>query len=207
MRYLLSAAFAVACAASASSAMAAGSQIGILECRGASQQFIVGSITNLQCLFRPTFGGRPQAYDAQIRRAGLDIGFNQSTVLAWSVFAPNTPAPGILSGTYVGPSANATLRRRCWRQRPVGRLQQDRRAPAGQRAGTDRVRRGRRHLGDGDARAPAAARQAPPSSPALIGIQRGECSCAAVPNARWRFSFYGRPTVCRAFFIGHRPGT
>jgi hypothetical protein len=109
MRYLLSAAFAVACAASASSAMAAGSQIGILECRGASQQFIIGSVTTLQCLFRPTFGGRPQAYDAQIHRAGLDIGFNQSTVLAWSVFAPNSSAPGILSGTYIGPSANATF--------------------------------------------------------------------------------------------------
>ena len=109
MRYLLSAAFAVACAASASSAMAAGSQIGILECRGASQQFIIGSVTTLQCLFRPTFGGRPQAYDAQIHRAGLDIGFNQSTVLAWSVFAPNSSAPGILSGIYIGPSANATF--------------------------------------------------------------------------------------------------
>ena len=109
MRYLLSAAFAVACAASATPAMAAASQVGVLECRGASQQFIVGSVTNLQCLFRPTFGGRPQAYDARIHRAGLDIGFNQSTVLAWSVFAPNTRAPGILSGTYVGPSANATL--------------------------------------------------------------------------------------------------
>ena len=53
----------------------------MLECRGASQQFIVGSITNMQCLFRPSAGGRPQAYDAQIRRVGLDIGFNQSTVL------------------------------------------------------------------------------------------------------------------------------
>jgi len=109
MRYLLSAAFAAAFVASATSAMAERAEVGMLECRGASQQFIVGSVTNMQCLFRPSAGGRPQPYDAQIRRVGLDIGWNQSTVLAWSVFAPNRPGPGALSGTYVGPSANATL--------------------------------------------------------------------------------------------------
>jgi hypothetical protein len=110
MRYLLSAAFAVACVASATSAVAVErAEVGMLECRGASQQFIVGSITNMQCLFRPSAGGRPQPYDAQIRRVGLDIGFNQSTVLVWSVLAPNRPGPGALSGTYVGPSANATI--------------------------------------------------------------------------------------------------
>jgi hypothetical protein len=110
MRYSLSAAIAVALVTSATSVLAAErAEVGMLECRGASQQFIVGSITNMQCLFRPSNGGRPQPYDAQIRRVGLDIGFNQSTVLAWSVFAPNRPGPGALSGTYVGPSANATL--------------------------------------------------------------------------------------------------
>jgi len=108
MRYGLSAAVAVALMASASSAMA-DTQIGLLECRGASQQFIVGSVTNMQCLFRPTYGGRPQPYDAQIRRFGVDLGFNQSTHLAWSVFAPHPPGPGGLGGTYVGPSANATV--------------------------------------------------------------------------------------------------
>jgi hypothetical protein len=110
MRYLLGAAVAAALVTSATSAMAYdASEVGLLECRGASQQFIVGSVTNLQCLFRPSAGGPPQAYDAQIRRFGLDIGFNQSTVLGWSVFAPNTPVPGALNGTYVGGSANATV--------------------------------------------------------------------------------------------------
>jgi uncharacterized protein DUF992 len=108
MRYRLGAAFAVAFAASATPALA-NVEVGLLECRGASQQFIVGSITTLQCLFRPSAGGPPQAYDAQIRRVGVDIGFNSSTVLAWSVAAPNMPGPGALSGTYVGPSANATV--------------------------------------------------------------------------------------------------
>jgi hypothetical protein len=108
MRYRLGAAFAVAFAASVTPALA-NVEVGLLECRGASQQFIVGSITTLQCVFRPSAGGPPQAYDAQIRRVGVDIGFNSSTALAWSVFAPNSPGPGALSGTYVGPSANATV--------------------------------------------------------------------------------------------------
>jgi hypothetical protein len=108
MRYRLGAAFAVALAASATPALA-NVEVGLLECRGASQQFIVGSITNLQCVFRPSAGGPPQAYDAQIRRVGLDIGFNSTTTIAWSVFAPNSPGPSALSGTYIGPSANATV--------------------------------------------------------------------------------------------------
>jgi Protein of unknown function (DUF992) len=108
MRYHLGVAFAAAFAASTTPALAA-VEVGLLECRGASQQFIVGSVTTLQCLFRPSAGGPPQAYDAQIRRFGVDIGFNSSTVIAWSVLAPNHPGPGALSGTYVGPSANATV--------------------------------------------------------------------------------------------------
>jgi hypothetical protein len=107
MRYHLGAAFAIA-VASVTPAMA-NVEVGQLECRGVSQQFVVGSVTNLQCLFRPSSGDRPQPYDAQIRRFGLDIGINQSTVLLWSVFAPNPPGPNALSGTYVGPSANVTV--------------------------------------------------------------------------------------------------
>ena len=108
MRYRLAAAFAVAFVASVTPAMAS-VEVGQLECRGVSQQYVVASVTNLQCLFRPSSGARPQPYDAQIRRVGLDIGINQSTVLFWSVFASNHPAPSALSGTYVGASANATL--------------------------------------------------------------------------------------------------
>jgi hypothetical protein len=110
MRYRVGAAFAVAFVASVMPAKADSVQVGHLECRGASQQFIVGSVTNLQCLFRSSYGARPQPYVAQIRRFGLDIGINQSTVLGWSVFAPtHRLAPGGLGGLYVGGSANATL--------------------------------------------------------------------------------------------------
>lgn len=109
MRYRLGAACAVAFVAAITPAMAA-VEVGQLECRGVSQQFVVGSVTNLQCLFRPSSGLRPMPYDAQIRRVGLDIGINQSTVLNWSVFAPtHRLSAGDLSGTYVGASANATV--------------------------------------------------------------------------------------------------
>ena len=53
MRFHLGAAFAIAVGASATPAMAASVEVGQLECRGVSQQFVVGSVTNLQCLFRP----------------------------------------------------------------------------------------------------------------------------------------------------------
>jgi hypothetical protein len=111
MRRVVGFAFAAAFVASVSPALAAESvEAGILECRGVSQQYIVASITNMQCLFRPNAGRRPEPYTAVIRRGGLDIGFNQSTVLAWAVFSPTTrPGPGSLSGVYVGGSANATL--------------------------------------------------------------------------------------------------
>ena len=108
MRYHLGAAFAVAFAASVTPAMAA-VEVGQLDCRGSSQQFVLGSITNLQCVFRPSSGARPQPYVAQIKRFGLDIGINQSTAIVWSVFAPSNVPPGSLSGTYVGASANATV--------------------------------------------------------------------------------------------------
>ena len=108
MRYHLGAAFAVAFAASVTPAMAA-VEVGQLDCRGSSQQFVLGSVTNLQCMFRPSSGARPQAYVAQIKRFGLDIGYNQSTAIVWSVFAPSNVPPGSLSGTYVGASANATV--------------------------------------------------------------------------------------------------
>ena len=109
MRYRLAAAFALAFVASVTPAMAS-VEVGQLECRGVSQQYVVASVTNLQCLFRPSSGARPQPYDAQIRRVGLDIGVNQSTIINWSVFAPTHHlSRGDLSGTYVGASANASL--------------------------------------------------------------------------------------------------
>ena len=87
MRCLAGVTFAVVFAASVSPATADYVQTGILECRGISQQYVITSLTNLQCVFR-SHTGASHGYVASIRRVGLDIGVNQSTVLAWAVYAP-----------------------------------------------------------------------------------------------------------------------
>jgi len=83
---------------------------GILECRGGSSAgFVVGSVSELGCLFRPSVGHH-QHYVASISRIGVDIGVTDRTVLAWAVFAPTREVgPGDLSGRYAGVSAGAAL--------------------------------------------------------------------------------------------------
>ncbi len=110
MRVFVGLAFAAALAASSSQAVAQNSvEAGYLECRGQSQTFVVGSVTKLECLFRPSFG-RPQAYYGNLRRAGLDIGWNDSTVLHWQVYAPtNRLGAAALAGSYGGGAASVTV--------------------------------------------------------------------------------------------------
>lgn len=85
-------------------------QAGVLECRsGGTIGFIVGSVTELSCLYRPDFGPR-QAYRATITRAGVDIGATAITALTWAVFAPTVQIGlGDLSGNYGGVTAGATV--------------------------------------------------------------------------------------------------
>ena len=85
-------------------------QAGVLECRsGGTIGFIIGSVTELSCLYRPDFGPR-QVYRATINRAGVDIGATAVTSLAWAVFAPTQQLGlGDLSGNYGGVSAGATV--------------------------------------------------------------------------------------------------
>src|SRR5215203_1601465 len=86
-----------------------GIEIGVLECRGVATNYVVSSLTNMNCVYRSA-SGRSEGYTARIQRYGLDIGVNQSTALAWAVFAPTYRlGPGSLSGTYVGGSANVTV--------------------------------------------------------------------------------------------------
>jgi hypothetical protein len=111
MRLIHAVAFAAVLAVSTSAAKAQSAvENGVLECRGQAMSYVVASVTQLDCLYRPPRGGRPHAYTATIRRFGVDIGINQSTVLAWAVFAPvHRVGPGDLAGRYVGVSANATV--------------------------------------------------------------------------------------------------
>ncbi len=97
-------------AMSAAPASAQQVQAGVLECRsGGTIGFIIGSVTELSCLFRPDFGPR-QPYRATISRAGIDIGATAVTSLAWAVFAPTKQLGlGDLSGNFGGVTAGATV--------------------------------------------------------------------------------------------------
>lgn len=97
-------------AASAMPASAQQVQAGMLECRGGgSVSFIIGSVTELSCIYRPDLGPR-QAYRATIRRAGVDLGATAVSGLAWAVFAPTAQLGlGDLSGNYGGVTAGAAV--------------------------------------------------------------------------------------------------
>jgi hypothetical protein len=97
--------------ASASSAMAQSRiEVGVLECRGSTTSFVVGSVTEMACAFRPAGGGPAEPYRATLRRAGVDLGINQQIAVAWAVWAPSSgPRRRDLTGTYGGAAASATV--------------------------------------------------------------------------------------------------
>lgn len=105
-------ALAAALVAPATQAMAQANrvEVGVLECRGSTTSFVVGSVTQLSCVFRGSDNQPPDYYQATIRRAGVDLGFPQQVAVAWAVLAPTRGIQrGELSGTYVGASASATV--------------------------------------------------------------------------------------------------
>lgn len=85
-------------------------QVGVLECRGAASiGFIVGSVTNLGCVFRVN-GVPDDRYVATIRKVGLDIGITQESALLWAVYAPVARlGAGELFGDYVGAQGSASI--------------------------------------------------------------------------------------------------
>lgn len=84
-------------------------EAGVLQCRGSTTSFVLGSVTELNCTFAPSGGGPAESYMARMRRAGLDIGINQHVAIAWGVFAPSRLRRGELAGTYGGGAASATV--------------------------------------------------------------------------------------------------
>jgi hypothetical protein len=86
-------------------------EAGVLECRGETTNFILGSVTELGCLYRPGPNAGPtQRYRATIRRVGVDIGLTGEQALAWGVFAPTVQIGlGDLSGNYGGVAAGASV--------------------------------------------------------------------------------------------------
>lgn len=93
----------------AAPAQAAGVKVGTLTCQVASGWgFIFGSSKDLRCNFNPG-QGVGEHYVGSISKFGVDIGYTDSAVIVWAVFAPSAgPRRGALQGDYVGATASAT---------------------------------------------------------------------------------------------------
>ena len=104
------AAFAALALSSAPAAAQQQVQAGMLECRGGeSISFVVGSVSEFNCIYRPNIGP-VQAYRARLTRAGIDVGVTAVSGLAWGVFAPtNQIGLGDLSGNYGGATAGGAF--------------------------------------------------------------------------------------------------
>ena len=84
-------------------------QVGKLACSiSAGVGLIVGSQRNVSCNFQPD-GGPPEAYTGTITKVGLDVGFTTGGAMVWGVFTDTNRYAGMLSGTYVGAQAEATV--------------------------------------------------------------------------------------------------
>lgn len=101
---------ALVAAAAVAYAQSGRTQVGVLECRGGPNVgMIVGSVTNLGCVFRSQ--DRPDdLYTARITKIGVDLGITTETALSWAVFAPTARlGMGDLSGNYAGVDASAAV--------------------------------------------------------------------------------------------------
>ena len=87
-----------------------GIKVGFLKCNVASGfGFIFGSSKNLKCIFAPDTTGQPERYTGAIKKFGIDIGYTQSGVILWAVFAPTSNLDaGALQGGYIGATAEVT---------------------------------------------------------------------------------------------------
>jgi len=84
-------------------------QVGTLACSiSAGIGLIIGSQRNVSCNFQPNGGAPPEAYIGTMSILGVDVGFTTGSAMVWGVFAGTRRYVGMLSGTYVGATAQAT---------------------------------------------------------------------------------------------------
>jgi uncharacterized protein DUF992 len=84
-------------------------QVGTLACSiSAGVGLVVASQRNVSCNFQPD-GGPPEAYTGTLTRVGVDVGFTTGGAMVWGVFAGTNRYAGMLSGTYAGATAEATV--------------------------------------------------------------------------------------------------
>src|SRR5690242_285939 len=84
-------------------------QVGTLACSiSAGVGMLVASQRNVSCNFQPD-GGPPEAYTGTMTRIGVDVGFTTGGAMVWGVFADTNRYAGMLTGTYAGATAEATV--------------------------------------------------------------------------------------------------
>ena len=84
-------------------------QVGTLACSiSAGVGMVVASQRNVSCNFQPD-GGPPEAYTGTLTRVGVDVGFTSGGAMVWGVFADTNRYAGMLTGTYAGATAEATV--------------------------------------------------------------------------------------------------
>jgi hypothetical protein len=83
-------------------------QVGQLACSiSAGIGLIVASQRNVSCTFNPN-NGPPEAYTGTMTIIGVDVGFTTGSAMVWGVLSGTNRYVGMLSGTYVGATAQAT---------------------------------------------------------------------------------------------------
>jgi hypothetical protein len=84
-------------------------QVGTLSCSvSAGIGLVVGSQRNESCTFQ-TDNAPPEAYVGTMTKIGLDVGVTGGSAIVWTVFAGTNRYSGMLTGTYTGVQAEATV--------------------------------------------------------------------------------------------------
>jgi len=84
-------------------------QVGSLNCSlSSSIGLVVGSQRNVACIFH-TDSFPDETYEGTLSRVGLDIGATSGGKIVWAVFAGTNRFRGMLNGTYVGASGEASI--------------------------------------------------------------------------------------------------
>src|SRR5262245_17636787 len=98
----------VVTAAAGVDAAESGVKAGYLRCNvEGNVSFIFGSTRNVTCTYRPNAGGRVDRYRGEIKKFGVDIGYQTNGVILWGVVAPTADiGPGALAGDYGGVSGS-----------------------------------------------------------------------------------------------------
>ncbi len=110
-------AFAAACTAAAAlvitalpaNAQSARIQVGSLNCSlSANVGLVLGSERNVNCILHSD-NAPDENYSGTMTRVGVDLGATSGGKIVWAVFAGTNRFAGMLDGTYVGATAEASI--------------------------------------------------------------------------------------------------